>query len=127
MPVKYGNYKTAMDRSKMIPGSSEGEMDYNTRQVLASGGVVNKSMSMRLENPGTGKEWDWIQNESGGGPGDKGPGPKTRDARRPERALCGSLEQCVGHSAAGRGQAIGRAGFSGRRVSNGRDHRRLPR
>lgn len=59
-----------MDRSKLRMASSEGEMDYNTRQVLASGGAVNKSMSLRIENPGSGPELNWRQNESG--PGDTG-------------------------------------------------------
>lgn len=71
MPVKYGNYKTAMDRSQLRMASSEGEMMYNTNQVLASGGVVNKSMGIRIENPGSGPELTFIMNESG--PGDTGP------------------------------------------------------
>lgn len=70
MPVKYGNYKTAVDRSQLRIASSEGEMEYNTSQVLASGGVVNKSLGLRFENPGTGKELNFIMNESG--PGDPG-------------------------------------------------------
>ena len=71
MPVKYGNYKTAMDRSQLRMASSEGEMEYNTRQVLGSGGVVNKTMGLRFENPGSGKNLSFIMNESG--PGDNGP------------------------------------------------------
>jgi hypothetical protein len=71
MPAKYKDYRTAMDRSQMIPGSSEGEMDYNHSQVLASGGAINKSMALKLKNPGSGPELTWIMNESG--PGDTGP------------------------------------------------------
>lgn len=72
MPVKYGNYKTAVDRSKLRMASSEGEMDYNTRQVLNAAGVVNKSFRLDLENPGTGPELKWRQNESGPGDYDVG-------------------------------------------------------
>lgn len=67
MPVKYKNYKSAEDRSAIRMTSSEGEMEYNTSQVLASGGVVNKSMSLRIENPGSGPELKWLGNDSGPG------------------------------------------------------------
>lgn len=70
MPVKYGNYKTALDRSQLRMVSSEGEMEYNTSQVLGAAGSVNKTLGLRFENPGSGKNLDFIMNESG--PGDSG-------------------------------------------------------
>lgn len=56
-----------MDRSNLRMASSEGEMSYNTNQVLSAAGVVNKSMSLRIENPGTGPELRWFANDSGPG------------------------------------------------------------
>lgn len=71
MPVKYGSYRTATDKSKIKFASSEDQMAFNTSQVLAAAGDTNSSVNLRFENPGTGKNLKTYMNESG--PGDNGP------------------------------------------------------
>lgn len=63
MPVKYGNYRTATDRSKLKMASSESEMDFNTTQVLSAAGEVNKSVGIRFENPGSGPNLKLYMND----------------------------------------------------------------
>lgn len=51
MPSKFGDYTTATDKSQLKYASSEGEMDFNTSQVLAAAGSTNESVNLKLENP----------------------------------------------------------------------------